>query len=377
MCSVAEFLLYYEHINLFKINTMRTQKLQTTFFLGLLLITFLLVFKLTRPYLSALILAGTLAIIFWPIHRRLRRYLGHPSVAALTSMLLVLSGVLLPIIALTTTAILQAQQLIGILSHGNLFNNYLHQATTTLQAYFGTLSPALQLDTFNFDESLRQILNFFISHAGIVLSGIAGTLLQFLVFLYALYYFFKEGDRLPVLFTQLSPLPNAYDQKIITRVHTMVTSVIMGSIFLAIIQGTFTGLGFAVFGVPGPILWGMVTVPISFVPWVGTSITIVPAILYLLVSNHIGAAIGLTLWGGIVVGFIDNLLNPTFIGSRAKINPLLVLISVLGGLQAFGPMGFLTGPIVLGIFLALLEIYQHDFKGAMLQAPTKRPRARV
>lgn len=352
---------------------MRKPKFQTAFFLGLLFVTSLLVFKLTRPYLSALILAGTLTIIFWPIHRRLRRYLGHPSISALTSMLLVLAGVLLPIIALTAAAILQAQQLIEILSQGNLFNDYLRQAVATVENYFGTLSPALQLDTFNFDESLRQVLRFFINHAGIVLSSIAGTLLQLLVFLYALYYFFKEGDRLPALFIQLSPLPNAYDQKIITRVHTMVTSVIMGSILLATIQGIFTGLGFAVFGVPGPILWGMVTVPISFVPWVGTSVTIIPAILYLLVSNHIGAAIGLTLWGGIVVGFIDNLLNPTFIGSRAKISPLLVLISVLGGLQAFGPMGFLTGPIVLGIFLALLEIYRHDFKGTMLQAPSKRP----
>lgn len=356
---------------------MRTPKFQTAFFLGLLAVTFLLVMKLTRPYFSALVLAGTLAIIFWPIHRRLRHHLGHPSIAAFTSMLLVLSGVLLPIIALTAAAVLQAQQLIGILSHGNLISSYVQQAATALQSYFGTLSPALQIDNFNLDESLRQVLRFIISHAGVVLSSIAGTLLQLLVFLYALYYFFKEGDRLPTLFIQLSPLPNAYDQKIIGRVHTMVTSVIMGSIVLATIQGAFTGIGFAVFGVPGPILWGMVTIPVSFVPWLGTSITIVPAILYLLISNHVGAAIGLTLWGGLVVGFIDNLLNPTVIGSRAKINPLLVLIAVLGGLQAFGPMGFLTGPIILGIFLALLEIYQHDFKGAMLRAPTKRPQTRT
>ncbi|MDD5109821.1 MAG: AI-2E family transporter [Patescibacteria group bacterium] len=343
--------------------------LQTTFFFGLLIITFALVVRLAQPYLPALVLAGTLAIIFWPIHRRIRAIISHRVLAAFVSMVLVLAGVLLPFIALTAVAVIEAQQLIEILSHGELFNHSLSQISGAIQSVLGELSPSFRFESLNVDESLRQILNFFIAHAGTVLSGIAGTLLQLIVFLYALYYFFKEGEHLPNLYLRLSPLPDLYDKKIVERVHTMVTSVIQGSVLLATIQGVLTGLGFAMFGIPAPVLWGMVTIPISFVPWFGTAITIVPAIFYLLISGHMGAAIGLTLWGGIVVGFIDNLLNPTVIGSRAKVNPLLVLISVLGGLQVFGPMGFLTGPIVLSIFLALLEIYQQAFRGTYLKMP--------
>jgi len=335
---------------------MPTRHLQTTFFFGLLLAALGVMYLLVRPYLAALVFAGTLAVIWWPAHRRLGSLFRHPTLAAAVSMLLVLSVVLLPLAALTTSAIFEAQQLINLLSHQGLFNRYLRQLLTIPEAFVGQFSPTFSLPQVNVDEYLRQLLHFFVSRTGVLIFGITGTLLQLLVFLYALYYFFKAGEYLPQLFARLSPLPNRYDRLIIGRVHTMVTSVIQGSLLLATIQGVLTGVGFAIFGVPGPILWGMLTIPISFVPWFGTALTIVPAIFYLLISDRTAAALGLTIWGAVVVGLIDNLLNPKFIGARAKVNPLLVLVSVLGGLQVFGAMGFVVGPIVLSIFLALLEL---------------------
>ena len=149
----------------------------------------------------------------------------------------------------------------------------------------------------------------------------------------------------------------------------MVTCVIQGSVLVAVLQGVLAGVGFAVFRVPGAVLWGMVTVLAAFVPWVGTALTLVPAILFLLLADRGAAALGLTLWGVVVVGLTDNLLHPEFIGARAKVNPLLVLISVLGGLQAFGITGFLVGPIILSLFLALLEIYQQEFKRTLMSPP--------
>lgn len=352
---------------------MNNRQLQTVAFFAMMSITLVAIYLLFRPYLAALVFAGTLAIIWWPVHRRIAKHLGHSTLAAAVSMLLVLAVVLLPVLVLATTAVLEAQNLIDLLSQGELFNRYLGQLTSLPESFFGQLSPTFSLPVVNVDEYLRQLLHFFISRTGVLLSGIAGTLLQLLVFLYALYYFFKEGEYLPQLYLRLSPLANRYDQLVIGRVHTMVTSVIQGSVLLATIQGVLTGIGFAVFGVPGPILWGMLTVPLSFIPWFGTAVTIVPAILYLLISDRTVAALGLTIWGSVVVGLIDNLLNPEFIGARAKANPLLVLVSVLGGLQVFGAMGFIVGPIVLSIFLALLEIYQQEFKIAAA-APQRRQR---
>ena len=341
---------------------MQQRHFQNVFFFGLLAVAFALVARLFRPYLTPLLFAATLAIIFWPLHRRLRVWLGHGTIAAFVSMLIVLSGVLLPIFALTATAVLEAQQLVIRLQQGGLFDRVLQQLIDLPENFFGKISPSFDPAALNVDEYIGQALRFFISHAAGILSSVAGTFIHIVVFLYGLYYFFKEGDKLPKLFAQLSPLPNHYDAKIIARVRLMVTSVILGALLLAVIQGVLTGVGFLMFGVPGAVLWGMVTVPISFVPWLGTATVIVPAVIYLFVGGHTGTAIGLTLWGVLVVGLIDNLLNPEFIGSRVRINPLLVLVSVLGGLQVFGVVGFVAGPIILSVFLALLEIYQQEFR---------------
>ncbi len=337
--------------------------LQTYFLVGLLVIVVAIIYRIFRPYLTPLVFAGTLAVIFWPIHRRLKKFFGLPAFAAGLSLVIVLLGILLPLAAVTATALLQAQELLRWLSQQNQVKRYLEQLTAMPKAFLGDLAPTWTLDVATLDEYLRQLATFFIRHIRTVISGIAGTLIHLVVFLLALYYFLKDGEHLPAVLSRLSPLPDADDRKIMLRVKTMVTTVIQGTLLVALIKGVLTWIGFAVFGVPGAVLWGLVTVLAAIVPFAGVAITFVPAIAFLLINDHTGAALGLTIWGVLVVGLIDNFLNPKFIGGRAKINPLLVLLAVLGGLQVFGVIGFLVGPIVLSILIALLEIYQHEFKG--------------
>ncbi len=102
-------------------------------------------------------------------------------------------------------------------------------------------------------------------------------------------------------------------------------------------------------------------------PSVGTALALTPAVIYLLITGNTGNAIGLAIWGALAVGMIDNFLGPKLVGSRTKLHPLLVLMSVLGGIQLFGFLGFLLGPIVMAIFVALVEIYRTDFKSYVEQ----------
>lgn len=335
---------------------------QTTFFLGLLLAALGVAYVIVRPYLTPLVFAGTLTIVFWPIHRRLKEFFAHGALAAAISLVIILIGILLPLAALTTTAVVQAQELIRFLSQQNVVEQHLRQLTVGPKSWLGQLSPDLTFDVATVDEYLRQIATFFVRHIGTVISGLTGTLVHLIVFLLALYYFLRDGERLPTILSQLSPLPDEYDRKIMTRVRTMITTVIQGTMLVAAVKGVLTWLGFTIFGVPGAVLWGMVTVIAAVVPWAGVAITFVPALTFLLIMGKTGAAVGLALWGVLVVGLIDNFLNPKFIGRRVQINPLLVLLSVLGGLQVFGVIGLLVGPIVLSGLMALLEIYQQDFK---------------
>jgi predicted PurR-regulated permease PerM len=119
-----------------------------------------------------------------------------------------------------------------------------------------------------------------------------------------------------------------------------------------------SGVGFAIFGVPSPIIWAFVASIASFIPSFGTGLVMIPAVIFLFASGSIPSAIGLAIWGLVVVGLVDNLVGPILINrSGFRIHPLFILISVLGGIEFFGIVGFIAGPVIIGLLFALLEIY--------------------
>jgi predicted PurR-regulated permease PerM len=131
-----------------------------------------------------------------------------------------------------------------------------------------------------------------------------------------------------------------------------------GSLFIALIQGCLTGIGFAIAGVPNPALWGSVAMISALIPGIGTSLVLIPGILFLFGTGHPGPGFGLLAWGALAVGLIDNFLSPKLLGRGTNLHPLFILFSVMGGLALFGPLGFLFGPLVLSLWSALISIYQ-------------------
>jgi predicted PurR-regulated permease PerM len=126
---------------------------------------------------------------------------------------------------------------------------------------------------------------------------------------------------------------------------------------VSIVQGIFIGIGFAIFGIGSPVLWGLVGGIASLIPVLGTSIIIVPAVAYLFLTNNIIAGLGLLVWGAIIAGLTDNFISAVFFKDKIRAHPLIVLFSILGGVEVFGAIGLLVGPVVVGIFMALFQIY--------------------
>jgi len=141
------------------------------------------------------------------------------------------------------------------------------------------------------------------------------------------------------------------------KMDMAVKGVVQGAFTVALIQGAVSTIGFFIFGVPEPLLWGVFTVLVALVPTVGTMLSLVPAVLYLLISGHTGAGIGMAIWAWLSISSIDNFISPRLIGHKTKLHPLVSLLSVLGGISIFGYLGFLIGPIIAAIFMTLLEIY--------------------
>ena len=158
---------------------------------------------------------------------------------------------------------------------------------------------------------------------------------------------------------QLSPLSGVDDEKILGRLTKTINGVIKGYLLIALIQGILMGIGLTIFHVPDGALWGVVAGITSIIPPLGTAVVSVPAVIFLFVTGHIGAAIGLLIWAILIVGTGDNVLNPYIVGHRIDIPPFLILFSVLGGIALLGPVGILIGPLTISLLYALTEIYQN------------------
>jgi predicted PurR-regulated permease PerM len=209
----------------------------------------------------------------------------------------------------------------------------------------------------NIDVYLKQSLSWVIDHLGILLSGVSVWILDLFVFFVSLYYFIRDGDKFSKALIKLSPLDKEDMKTIFKRIHLAVNSVIRGNLLIAFIQGTLTAIGFGIFGVPNALLWGAVAVITALIPGVGTGIILLPGILYLFITSSVVSTVGLTVWGVLIVGLIDNLLRPKLVGTDLSLHPLLILLSIIGGLFFFGPVGLFLGPIVMSLLFAFLDTY--------------------
>jgi len=153
------------------------------------------------------------------------------------------------------------------------------------------------------------------------------------------------------------PLSNEHAEEVVGKLVDMATAVVRGSLLMAIIWGIIVGIELFAFGVPNPVLWGALSIPIAFIPVIGVSLVIVPSILYVALTAGLVKAIIFAIIAFAISAAMENVLHPLIIGRGKHIHPLLLLFSVLGGISFFGPIGLFLGPLVLSLLLALFEIY--------------------
>lgn len=335
------------------------------FFLGLILAAFGLTFFLFLPYLGPLLIGLTFAIVFQPLHVRILRLIGEKkeSLAALFTTLFVLIVIFVPLIFFVVRLITEAGDLYFNILNAEAGIDFIQRIANFVIDRF---SPVLSgVSSENIVLVVRQYaaqgLSWLLRNIGSVFSEIARVIFSLFLSIFALYYSLKDGPKLRRLITIVSPLAREYDTEILDRLRKVVSSVVRGSLIIAVLQGIIAGIGYAFFGVPNPVLWGSITSLAAVIPAFGTMLVTIPAVLYLLIFGNITQAIGLLIWAGVLVGLVDNFLKPKLIERGVDIHPFLILLSVFGGIEFFGPIGFLLGPLILSFFLALLDIYQRQF----------------
>ena len=155
----------------------------------------------------------------------------------------------------------------------------------------------------------------------------------------------------------MSPLKDTEDIAIFNRVADSIRAVVTGTVLVAIIQGVLAAVGFSIFGIDRAILWGSIGAFGALLPGIGTAGIMVPAVAYLFYMGTFGSAIGLLVWAIATIVIVDNFIGPNLMSRGSNLHPFIVLVSVLGGVSLFGPIGFILGPVSVSLFMVLLEIY--------------------
>ncbi len=332
---------------------------QIYFFAAVLLAVLALNIAVFLPFIGAIVVSLTLVSVFGPVYRSIKKILGNrETLASLATVVLVLAIIVAPLVFFGTLVVREASVVYTVFK-GGASESYLNNLNNGLNSVLEKVYPAASFDV---RLAFEKVLDFFVRNVAGIFSSVSGAVFSLFLALMALYYLLKDGEKFKKVVMGLSPLADEYDDEIFKKLAQTVSSVVKGSLLVAMIQGLLTGIGFLVFSIPNPAVWGAVAVLAALIPMIGTALVLAPAVIYLFVTGSAGAALGLLLWGAIIVGSVDNLLRPKLFERGINIHPFFILIAVLGGLEFFGAVGFLLGPLLLSLLFSLLDIYKKEFK---------------
>ena len=339
----------------------------TIIFLTLIAISFLII----KPFLTALLTGIIFSYIFYPFYKKILNKIPNKNASAFIASILVVIIITMPLFLILNTISKEAYTTY-ILSRQKSSNVQLlssecqtvDKPACRLLNYFAEKANNPQIKYY-LDTTIKGATTRITGKIADILVSVPVFMLHMFITLFVMFFLFKDGHLLINKVERLLPLKEKHRDKVIKKLNDMTFAVIYGSIVIAIIQGTLGGIGFFLLGLPTPLLWGLVMIFASFIPYIGSSIIWLPASLLLILNGYedptsIVKGVILIIYGVFVVGTIDNILKPKIIGEKGGLHPVLVLLGVVGGLQFFGFIGVMVGPILLALLVAFVNIYEEE-----------------
>jgi predicted PurR-regulated permease PerM len=315
------------------------------------------------PFYGAVFWGTIMAILFAPLHRRVLRSMGQRrTLAALATVMIILLIVILPLTLIAALLLQEGFSVYERVQSGELnAGRYFQQVFSALPAWvtdlldrFGLTNLGLiqeQLSTGLIKSSqflAAQVLN--------VGQNTFDFIVNLFIVLYLLFFLLRDGDELTTHIRDAIPLHAEQQRELFTRFTTVIRATVKGNVVVAIVQGALGGLIFWFIGVHAPVLWGVLMTFLSLLPAVGSALIWLPVAIYFLVTGATWQGVGLIAFGVLVIGLVDNILRPILVGKDTKMPDYVVLISTLGGMAIFGLNGFVIGPVIAAMFMAVWDI---------------------
>src|SRR3954465_5064225 len=311
-----------------------------------------------QPFLNVILWAAVLAVVFYPLHRRIRSRVTSPSGAAAISTLAVILLILLPVTFITIAVVRELSGAADSLQAG--VQHLSGRPVPGLGWVLDRLRTYVDLDAADAQKFIAQRMQTIgaalAASTLVVVGGAVGAVVQMALVVFTMFYLFRDGDGIRDAAYHMLPLEHVQMHDIAVRTRDVIGATIYGVLVISAIQGTLGTVIFWVLGLPSPLLWGVVMFFLSMIPMAGAFLVWAPAAVYLAFRGGYIKAGVLVVWGVLVIGSIDNFLSPRLVGKRASLHELLIFFAVLGGLQVFGVLGLVLGPVVVAVTLALIEM---------------------
>lgn len=320
-------------------------------------------YLILKPFLSSIMWAIVLSIVFYPIYAFILKRLRWKPLASLITLVIILLVILGPFSYLSFVLTQEIVAMMGKIEKGTL-----DPLSTIIQHPYINVMLNKILSFFNVSEAqFQKVLIDTISQVGKTSTGfiksglgnIASAAIDFIFMIFSIFFLLEDGPRFVEKLGDYMPFSKKQGEKILTQTKGIVISTIYGGVTVAVIQGVIGGLAFAILKVPSPVLWGVAMFIASFIPLVGTFIIWGPAALYLFLQGQLWKGVILVLIGVFGISAADNVLRPLIIRDKMRMPILAIFFSILGGIKLFGFIGFIMGPLVLALFVSVFEIFRY------------------
>jgi predicted PurR-regulated permease PerM len=344
------------------------------FLLVVLFFSLYLVYLILAPFMDTLIFSIVLTSLFYPVQVFLVRiYRGKQGLAALTVIFIITFLLVIPVFLFTSAMVAQGLDSINRV-HDWLKAGNLQKITSDprILAYTATLQERLgfldlnKLDVVsNLLQLSKNLGQFLLGKGATLLGNVASLITHFFIMIFVVFYLVRDGWEMLQKGRSFSPLRKEQEDELLYGIRVVAKSVLLGTFLTALCQGLVGGIGLAIVGIPG-LFWGTVMGFSSLIPIVGTALIWVPATVYLALVGSWKSAIFFAVWSVVLNGSIDNFLRPFLMRGEGRMSPFYIFLAIIGGVQYFGLVGILYGPLILSFAMIMLYMYGTEYRDDLL-----------
>jgi len=347
--------------------------LEKASFIGLLGLVTLAFVALLLDFLQPVFWAAILAVIFHPVHVWfLRLVKQRRALASFMTLTVITITVIIPTWFIAASVVSEATGLYSRVQSGEVdLRRVIDWARNTLpviNSFLNSIGVTPEEVTANISSAVLTSSQFVGSLAVSTGQNVVRFSIMFLLMLYVLFFFIRDGDRLLEMLIVALPFGDERERALLSKFAEVSRATIKGTLVIGMIQGALGGVIFWILGIQGAVFWGAVMVILSLIPVVGASFVWLPAALLMIANGEYVSAGVLVAFGVLVIGLIDNVLRPLLVGRDTRMPDYLILLSTLGGLTVFGPSGFVIGPIVAALFLTIWLMFAREHSSASVDA---------